>query len=121
MTDSGYNPYERFSSSQILLRDWLALDRTTLANERTLLAYVRTALTLCAAGITFIKFFEWPVMEIAGWVMIPAGIAIGLVGVVRFIRLQRRIGVLYEPALTTGSRAEEQALQDKSPPSDSNR
>ncbi|MDH5381747.1 MAG: DUF202 domain-containing protein, partial [Cyclobacteriaceae bacterium] len=39
---------------EIILRDFLALERTTLANERTLFAYIRTSLYLILAGIAFI-------------------------------------------------------------------
>lgn len=48
-------PYESISS-QLILRDHLAADRTILANERTFLAYIRTALTLFVAGLSFIHF-----------------------------------------------------------------
>ena len=39
-------PYSKFRTEEMILRDWLARDRTVLANERTLLAYLRTTLML---------------------------------------------------------------------------
>jgi len=50
-------PYSKFNQSEMILRDYLAQDRTKLANERTFLAYLRTAITFSAAGGTLIKIF----------------------------------------------------------------
>lgn len=44
--------------NDLILRDYLAADRTKLAIERTFLAYVRTALGLFSAGIACIKFIN---------------------------------------------------------------
>ena len=85
------NPYEKFDKSELILRDELAIDRTVLANERTLLAYTRTSLTLVIAGMTFLNFVESGFLRWAGFVFIPLGILAGLVGIVRFWRMRRRI------------------------------
>ena len=85
------NPYEKFDKSERILRDELAIDRTVLANERTLLAYERTALTLIIAGLTFLHFFEAGSLRIVGLIAIPVGIATGLYGVIRFLRMKRMI------------------------------
>ncbi|MGN0027609.1 MAG: DUF202 domain-containing protein, partial [Clostridium sp.] len=37
-----------FKKEEMILRDFLAADRTLLANERTLLAYIRTGISLLA-------------------------------------------------------------------------
>jgi putative membrane protein len=65
----------------LILRDDLAVHRTTLANERTLLSYMRTALTLFVAGVTFIKFFDQVLVVSAGWLMIPVSILVMAKGV----------------------------------------
>lgn len=88
-------PYKRFASSQLILRDELALDRTRLANERTFLAYARTAIMLVVSGVTLVKFFPdqfW--MEMLAVGLIPGGIAVILVGTLRYIRLQRALSML---------------------------
>ena len=85
------NPYEKFDKSELILRDELAIDRTTLANERTLLAYERTALTLIIAGLTFLHFIEAGSLRIVGLIAIPVGVATGLYGVIRFLRMKRMI------------------------------
>ena len=81
---SGDNP--------LIVRDYLALDRTRLANERTMLAYVRTALTFLVAGVTLIKFFDDAWAQAAGWISIPTGIATLTLGVWSFLKMGRRIG-----------------------------
>lgn len=73
-------------------RDNLALVRTDLANERTLLAYGRTALMVVATGFSLIKFFgESPALRSLGWGLAIVGVSIGLVGFVRFTRLNNRL------------------------------
>ena len=79
------------SSDELILRDHLAAGRTDLANERTLLAYIRTALAVFAAGVTFVHFFDSVWLDILGWAIVPVGILILVVGVVRFERMRERI------------------------------
>ncbi|MBF0209128.1 MAG: DUF202 domain-containing protein, partial [Oligoflexia bacterium] len=51
-------PYSNFIGDQLILRDWLAIDRTILANKRTLLAYIRTSMAFFISGITAVHFVE---------------------------------------------------------------
>lgn len=84
--------YETVKPEELILRDRLAMDRTLLANERTLLAYVRTAFMLLIAGATAIKALpDDRVAVISGWLLIGAGLAVGLFGVRRFLAMRRRI------------------------------
>lgn len=84
--------YKKFPEKELILRDHLALDRTTLANERTFLAYVRTALTLFVAGVSLIQFFDIHNVRIAGLVMIPLGFVVLAVGWFKYKKIKRRIG-----------------------------
>jgi putative membrane protein len=81
-------PYAGLPPEQLILRDRLAADRTILANERTFLAYVRTALTLFVAGVTFIHFFDRPLLGIVGVLFIPAGIAMLIIGIHRYRKMK---------------------------------
>ena len=81
----------RFTGDDLILRDWLAADRTALANERTLLAYVRTALTLGTSGGSAVHFLEGPVVDALGWTLIGAGAIALAIGVMRFVRMQRQL------------------------------
>jgi putative membrane protein len=80
--------YSEFEVSKMILRDHLAADRTTLSNQNTFLAYIRTALTLFVVGVTFVRFFDMPVVEIVGWVFIPVGVVTFVVGLIRYNRLR---------------------------------
>ncbi len=74
------------------LREQLALERTYLANERTLLAYIRTGLSLLAAAAVMVQFFSTihAYMTIS-WLLAIVGIAVLLVGCVRFISVNRKL------------------------------
>ena len=69
--------------------DDLAVDRTALSNERTLLAYLRTALQAIVGGATLIRFFDHPVADIVGWLLLPCGVVLVVLGI-RFYRRRRR-------------------------------
>ncbi|QLQ03397.1 MAG: DUF202 domain-containing protein [Thiobacillus sp.] len=64
----------------MILRDWLALDRTVLANKRTFLAYSRTAIAMAVLGIAFIKLIGHPFFEISGFLLVLSGIVVFYVG-----------------------------------------
>jgi len=80
-------PYDNFKPREFIVRDWLALDRTTLANERTFLAYSRTALTLVIAGLTFVRFFGHQLFAALGYLFIVGGISVFVFGVRRFRKM----------------------------------
>jgi putative membrane protein len=90
-------PYSKIDPDQMILRDHLAYDRTVLANERTLLSYLRTSIALLAAGGTLMKIFpDEPGMVKLGFVLLAVGAVAAVVGVTRFIRVKKRIGVAYD-------------------------
>ena len=81
-------PYFKVPKEKMILRDYLAADRTILANERTFLAYIRTGLTLFVAGVTFIHFFDPVLIIIMGWTFIPLGVIMLAVGAMRYRKMQ---------------------------------
>lgn len=83
MSEEPYVPYEK-DHEQMILRDYLAVDRTMMANETAFLSYVRTSLTLIAGGVTLIKFFNDPFMQALGWGFIVVGGWLALNGYNRF-------------------------------------
>lgn len=86
-----YGPYTPFEKEKFILRDRLAMDRTTLANERTLMAYLRTSLTLVIVAITFLEFLDTTLTTLLGWVMIPIAVLIAFVGIGRYRQRQQMI------------------------------
>ena len=85
------HPYGKFNPEELVLRDYLATDRTVLANERTLLAYVRTTLAFLAAGSSVIQFFHSLVLEVIGWGLILLGSVLLVTGTSHFLRMRARI------------------------------
>ena len=71
-------------------RDPLAYERTILANERTLLAYVRTALAIFGAGLAFLQFASTPIVSVLGWLLLPVGLVVLVLGIGSYLRSQKR-------------------------------
>ena len=62
-----HEPYARFKEQDLILRDYLAADRTALANETTFLAYLRTVLALVAGGVSLVHFFDSLATEVGAF------------------------------------------------------
>lgn len=84
----------------LIIRDYLALDRTRLSNERTLLAYYSTGLTTLVSGISGFKLFHDIWLRSLGVMFIILGVGIMLIGVIRFLSFRQQIGILGEPDYT---------------------
>lgn len=72
--------YKEFFTKQLILRDYLAIERTILTNEATFLAYVRTSLTVMVVGVTLFKLYET-----SNTFLHSSGIAIALFGFLIFV------------------------------------
>ena len=84
-------PYQRFLREELILRDELAIDRTLLANERTLMAYIRLSITMVIAGVSIIHFAMEKWFETIGFLCVPIGIAAGILGWIRYQRMDLEI------------------------------
>lgn len=99
MPNIAKQPYLQTSKDDLILRDYLAMDRTVLANERTFLAYVRTALAFLITGIGFLKFFDDWLMEILGGIFGVSSVIAISIGIIRYrslskiYRLKKKSGV----------------------------
>lgn len=78
-------------NKDLVLREYLALERTKLANERTLLTYIRTGLYFLIAGSTLGHLIDTPFWNVLGTPLIVTGLIVALLGVVRFLRVARAI------------------------------
>jgi len=78
-------------AERLILRDYLARDRTHLANERTLLAYWRTALAFLILGPFIIKFFPSTESTILAIISIIFGIGLFIYGTIRFHKYKEHI------------------------------
>jgi putative membrane protein len=90
--------YSRFNSSDLILRDELAIDRTLLANERTLLAYLRSGVALLIAGVSIIHFSNAGWFWAIGIACLPAGMFVSIVGLARYRRMSMSISLIRSKA-----------------------
>jgi len=78
----------------MILRDYLAIDRTKLANERTYLSFIRTSISFLLTGVGFIKltnerFFIWLGVVLA--IVSPLFLIVGTVKYFRFRAVMRKL------------------------------
>ena len=85
------SPYSRYCEEELILRDHLAAERTVLANERTALAYLRTMLTFLIGGASFIQFFDSLLIEVLGWIFLPASLVVGAFGLGKYVKVKRQL------------------------------
>lgn len=78
-------------NKDLILREYLAIERTRLANETTLLAYIRTGLYFLVAGSTIGEVIHSSFWKVAGIPLIVVGLVIVLIGVLRYFRLRKSI------------------------------
>ena len=78
-------------NKDLVLREYLAIERTKLANERTLLTYIRTGLYFLVAGSTLGYVIDTRFWNMMGSPIIIVGVVITAFGIVRFIRMAREI------------------------------
>ncbi|MBQ2029060.1 MAG: DUF202 domain-containing protein [Clostridia bacterium] len=76
---------------KLILRDHLAMERTTLANQRTLLAYIRTAVSFFGAGIALVKVIDIPSFIAIGWVFMIASPLLLAFGFFAYQESKRRV------------------------------
>jgi putative membrane protein len=86
--------YSRFEKTELILRDELAIDRTLLANERTLLSYLRSGVALLIAGVSIMHFSQGDWFSTVGLICLPTGIITGIIGVVRYSKMNKSISLV---------------------------
>lgn len=87
-------PFE--TKEKIILRDYLALERTTLANERTLFSFIRTSLYLLVGGIGLIKLKDFESLRWLGELAIVISVLLVIYGLVRYFLLRRKLHKFYQ-------------------------
>lgn len=84
------------NKDEIILRDYLALERTKLANERTLLAYSRTSLYMLLGGIAFLQMQDFSTIRWLAYVVLSSSIVIFVVGMYRYFQIKYRLDSYYK-------------------------
>ncbi|MDP5081126.1 MAG: DUF202 domain-containing protein [Winogradskyella sp.] len=85
-----FNPDQK-----VILRDYLAIERTRLANERTLLSYIRSSLYLLLGSIALYQLKEFSNFEYLALTALIFSVIFFLIGVYRFTLLKRSLKRLY--------------------------
>jgi putative membrane protein len=78
-------------NKDLILREYLAIERTKLANETTLLAYIRTGLYFIVAGSTLGHLMDTVFWNITGVPLVVVGLTIVIFGVIRFRKVKKAI------------------------------
>jgi len=86
------------NKDQIILRDYLAMERTTLANERTMLTYIRSSLYFVVGGIALIKLEDFRNLRLLGYLALALALLFIIIGVYRYLKLRRRLKRYYDQA-----------------------
>ncbi|MBE0619716.1 MAG: DUF202 domain-containing protein [Burkholderiales bacterium] len=108
------DPYLEFKREDMILRDWLALDRTVLANKRTFLAYSRTAIAMAVLGIAFVKLIGHQFFEISGFLLILSGVVVFYVGLREYRVNTKRFKKLVEKERAFEAHMQEMDAEAKS-------
>lgn len=80
---------------EIILRDYLAIERTRLANERTLLSYIRSSLYLILGGIAFLQLEGFANIKYLGILSLVLSVIFLVIGIYRFMILKKSLKNLY--------------------------
>ncbi|HEX9600735.1 MAG TPA: DUF202 domain-containing protein [Mariniflexile sp.] len=80
---------------EVILRDYLAIERTRLANERTLLSYIRSSLYLLLGGIAFFQLDIFPNFEYLAFASLFFSAIFFVIGIYRFTLLKKSLKRLY--------------------------
>ena len=80
---------------EVILRDYLAIERTRLANERTLLSYIKSSLYLLLGGITALQLPIYPELEYLGIMALVFSAIFIFIGIYRFMILKKSLKRLY--------------------------
>jgi putative membrane protein len=85
-----FNPDQK-----VILRDYLAIERTRLANERTLLSYIRSSLYLLLGSIALYQLKAFRNFEYLALTALIFSVIFFIIGVYRFTLLKRSLKRLY--------------------------
>ncbi len=79
------------SEKKLIIRDWLAIERTKLANERTFLSYFRTAFVLFGTGLSILKIDYFSKVRYVGVVLLVVSLMVLIFGIIRLVQVRKEI------------------------------
>jgi len=81
------NDFER----ELIIRDYLARQRTTLANERTLLSFIRTSLYFLVSGIALFEVEKLSHIRELGYLSMILSLVFLIIGIVSFFKVKAKL------------------------------
>lgn len=87
--------YQFQNREKIILRDYMAMERTRLANERTFMSYIRTALFFLTGGLTILEFKTERHLDWLAYLAIGISIIMIITGISRYFILSTRLRKYY--------------------------
>ncbi|WP_114752619.1 DUF202 domain-containing protein [Pleomorphovibrio marinus] len=82
---------EKGSENDLIVRDFLARQRTKLANDRTLLAYIRTSLYFLVSGTALMKVEDLANIKEFGYLSFLISLVLLVLGFFNFFRIRSKI------------------------------
>ncbi len=82
---------EKDTENDLIVRDFLARQRTKLANDRTLLAYVRTSLYFLVSGTALMKVEDLANIKEFGYLSFMISVILVITGFVNYFRIKKKI------------------------------
>lgn len=82
---------EKMEEMELIPRDFLARQRTSLANERTLLAYIRTSLYFLVSGTALFEVKELEAIRHLGYFGFALSVGFLGIGILHFIQVRRKL------------------------------
>ncbi|MBD8490509.1 DUF202 domain-containing protein [Echinicola sp. CAU 1574] len=82
---------EKESENELIVRDYLARQRTKLANDRTLLSYIRTSLYFLVSGTALVKVEDLANIKEFGYISFIISFIFLVIGFTNFITIKRKI------------------------------
>ncbi len=82
---------EKNFEQELIVRDYLARQRTSLANERTLLAYIRTSLYFLVSGTALFEVNKLSHVSQLGYLAFGLSFAFLIIGLISYIRIKQKL------------------------------
>ena len=84
-------PHKHNKKEDLIVRDWLAIERTKLANERTFLAYFRTSLFIFVSAITIVKIQILAPLRPMSYFLFALSPTLFVFGLSRYLKVKKKI------------------------------
>lgn len=82
---------ESETENTLIVRDFLARQRTKLANDRTLLAYIRTSLYFLVSGTALVKVEDLENVKDFGYISFLISVLLVALGFFNYFKLRKKL------------------------------